>query len=107
MRVATGQPVSFKNGEGAFRVALSVVLRLFEDKRIASYPSAEETERVLADFPDARVHLFGKAGQRLSEMPQDALRFRYGCINVGGNNLEHAEQRAAELHERLGIVIED
>jgi biotin carboxylase len=107
MQVATGRPASFAAGGGDFDVASSVVLRLKDDKRITRYPSVDEVAAALEAFPDARVHLFGEAGQRLSDMPQDAWRYRYGCINVGGADVDDAERRARALHDSLGIVLDD
>lgn len=106
MCISTGRPAHFSPGAGPFEVACSVVLRLEDDKRIVRHPGPAEVAAVLEDYPDARVHLFGAPGMRLSELPQDAWRFRYGCINIGGADTDDAERRAYAVLDRLGVELE-
>lgn len=107
LRIATGEPVGWQRGGGAFGAAVSHVLRRFRDATIRRWPTAAEIEAARADFPDAHVWLFGQPGARLSDLNQDMQSFRYGIINAGGHDREDALGRCAALAARLPIGLED
>jgi len=100
-QLACGDNVTFTPGQGAFNVGISFVLRYPHDRQIATHPTQAQLDDVKAAFPDARVHLFGKPGQWLSELPQDAWRFRAGIVNVGGADLDDASRRCGRLLDGL------
>lgn len=106
LAIATGAPVEFRHGAGRFGAAVSFVLRRFEDAIIRRLPSEAQLFSLRRDFPDAHVQLFGRVGERLSDVNQDMQSFRYGVINLGGRTLEHAEERCQELARRLPIELE-
>ncbi len=86
MELALGLPVSFARGKGRHRVAASCVLRTFDDQRVRRIPSAEDIARVQTRFPDARVQILARPGERLSENLQDPHSYRYGLINLGARS---------------------
>lgn len=106
LAIATGAAVEFRHGTGRFEAAVSFVLRRFADAMIARLPDAAELATLRSEFPDAHIQLFGRVGERLSDVNQDMQSFRYGVINLGGDTLEHAEARCQELAHRLPIELE-
>ncbi len=75
---------SKRSGEHA--IAASFVLRTFEDKRVLQIPHQKEIEKVLQEFPDARIQIIAQEGQRLSDEFQDGKSYRYGLVHLGARD---------------------
>lgn len=88
LQVALGENPDFRQREGAFKVAASCVLRTFEDKMVMSVPTREEIDLVVEQFPDVRIEINARAGERLSALMQDGNSFRYGVLNIGAETRE-------------------
>jgi biotin carboxylase len=96
LEVATGQVPNTKFRQGKFALAASCVLRVFEDKLVKSVPSQSDIDAVQKRFPDSQVQIYIKSGQKLSDLVQDTVSYRYGLIDIGANS-------AAELEEKFEI----
>ncbi|MCE5328856.1 ATP-grasp domain-containing protein [bacterium] len=91
--LSLGKKPRFKKNSGKFKYATSFVLRSFEDKRIIRLPDRNDMEKVLNFFPEARIEIYGKEGNLLSEQLQDMQSYRYGIINLGGNSKQELNDK--------------
>jgi len=87
--------------QGRHRMAGSFVLRRFTDALVTRVPGPADLGRALAHEPDARVKLRAKAGERLSQWPQDSYSFRYGLIHVGGDDLPAMRAKVRRIARAL------
>ncbi|MGE0206777.1 MAG: acetyl-CoA carboxylase biotin carboxylase subunit family protein [Candidatus Babeliales bacterium] len=84
IELSLGQRPIIKKRAGAFKIAASFVLRLFEDHIITKLPSEGSIKQLQTIFPDMHVEIFGDVGQKLSEdHKKDGHSFRYALINLG------------------------
>lgn len=84
--LALGKTPAYRRRAGKHRFAASCVLRTFENALVTRVPSAEEIARLHAHDPDIRVEVLATEGKRLSQEMQDGRSFRYGILNIGGDN---------------------
>jgi hypothetical protein len=80
-------------------------LRSFEDYVVAALPSEADLTRLAQLYPDIRVELHATVGRKLSDEFQDGKTYRYGVINLGGNDLAHVLAQFESCREHLGIVL--
>jgi ATP-grasp domain len=101
----TAQPLRRR---GTHRVAASCVLRCFENRSVAGVPTASEIADLQVTIPDLRVEILVTPGKRLSQELQDGRSYRYGIINIGGENrrdiLDTLEYCLQRLHFDLRAV---
>jgi len=71
---------------GRYPMAASCVLRTFADQLVLGVPSPSRIRRLEGLHPEIRVEILATAGRRLSEAMQDGNSFRYGLVNIGGND---------------------
>lgn len=88
LQIALAENPDVPRGQGAFKVAASCVLRVFENQRVVSVPSQKRIDELLLRFPDARVEITAAPGKLLSDVMQDGKSFRYCLINIGANSRE-------------------
>jgi biotin carboxylase len=84
--LALGRQPRAKRREGRHKMAASCVLRTFDNRLALKLPTAEEIGRVHARYPDARVEVLATEGRKLSQQMQDGHSYRYGLINIGGED---------------------
>jgi hypothetical protein len=109
LELATGQRPDSCAGAGTFKVAASFPLRAFEDARVVRLPDPEEIEDVKRQFPVTIVKSgYYREGQRLSDLPEnsDGLTYRYGVINMAGDDRPSMLRDFEEAHRRLSFVLE-
>ncbi len=78
------KPEKFPGGD--YNAASSFVLRTFKDQLVSGLPGLQEMEMIKTLFPDARVEVYGRPGQKLSSFMQDMDSYLYGIINLGGRD---------------------
>jgi biotin carboxylase len=98
---AMGRAPRARAESGRFRMAASCVLRCFENRTVRRAPGAAELDDVRAAYPDVRVEVLTAPGRRLSEELQDGASFRYGIVNLGGDDRRHILARLREVRSRL------
>lgn len=103
--IGEGRAPRFKRREGHYPFAASYVLRAFEDHLVARLPDADDRERLAILYPDLRVELHARAGQRLSDELQDGHSFRYGIVNLGGRDLIDVLGKFDAVHRALGLEL--
>lgn len=82
--IALGRAPVRKKRAGRHRMAASCALRRFEDAYVRTVPSEAAVEQLQAKYPDMRIELFAKPGERLSQSMQDGQSFRYAILSIGG-----------------------
>jgi hypothetical protein len=87
--LALAKPPRLSHRKGRYPLAASCVLRTFADHRVLHVPSVAAMCRVKRLYPDARVEILATPGRRLSDAMQDGHSFRYGLVNIGGNDRDH------------------
>jgi hypothetical protein len=83
----------FADRRPLYKYASSFVLRSFKDKKIIRLPSEEDICALKKIYPDARVEIYGKENQRLSEELNDMESYRYGIINLGADSKKELIQK--------------
>lgn len=81
--ISVGKKPTFTRRQGKHNFASSLVLRVFEDKRVIASPSEKHREQFYQEFPDGRLSLFVQGGDQLSDVEQDGKSFRYGLVHLG------------------------
>ena len=80
---------------GEYNIAASVVFRKFADALVVHL---NQPDSVLSEFPDARVHVYYRPGQRLSDDNfQDLRSWVYAIVNIGAKD-------EGELAKRIRVV---
>jgi biotin carboxylase len=101
LALALGREPRMKRREGSHKMAASCVLRTFENKLVLKLPDAEEISRVRARYPDVRVEVLTTEGAKLSQQMQDGRSYRYGLINIGGDDRGDILNTFAECSKML------
>ena len=104
--IAQGRNPRFRRREGRYSFAASIVLRSFDDHVVAALPDAADLERLERAYPDIRVEILARVGRALSSEMQDGTSYRYGIVNLGGNDRDDVLARFAACRDSLGIVFE-
>jgi hypothetical protein len=89
--LAMGREPAITSRRGRYPMAASCVLRTFADHRVVRVPDRRDVAALVRRYPGLRVEILASEGKRLSQTMQDGHSFRYGLVNVGG------EDRAAIL----------
>jgi hypothetical protein len=109
LALASGERPACQYGAGRFRVAASFPLRAFADHRVAQLPDAQQVEEIKRAFPVTLVKSgYYRVGQRLSDLPEnsDGVSYRYGVVNMAGDDLPSMLADFAEVRRRLSFVLE-
>jgi len=109
LALATGLPARFRRGAGRFKVAASFPLRSFEDRHVVRLPTPDQIEEVKRQLPVTIVkHAYYREGQKLSDLPEnsDGVTYRYGVVNMAGDDLPSMLRDFEEAQRRLGFVLE-
>lgn len=109
LAIATGnQPVLLKD-RGHHRIAASFVLRAFNGERIVRLPTPADIERVKQLFPDLRIHMYCKEGEKLSvqlRQLHDNNSVRIAIINIGGKDRQDLMARFRQVMRELRFKLE-
>ena len=84
--IARGCEPKPRRGCGRYAMVASCVLRTRRDKFVVRVPSQEEVEGLLSERPDLRIEILASPGEALSEQMQDEFSYRYGLIDIGGED---------------------
>ena len=100
--VALGQNPRFPERQGKFQVAGKFFLREYQDKLITGIPEQEDVEALNEIIPGALVDTLGKAGMKLSEIPeQDSYSYASAFIYLGGKNQKELLQKFKQCRKLL------
>jgi biotin carboxylase len=103
--IGAGRRPEVTRRQGAHRFAASFVLRSFEDRIVAALPSEAALADIARREPDIRLELLTAVGRRLSQEMHDGYSYRYGIINIGGQNRAEAMAKFEAIRAQLGIVL--
>ncbi len=104
--LALGKTPDVKQGEGEHREAFSCVLRTFRNQMVLELPSQDELERLQSQFPDIRIEILATVGRKLSQQMQDTCSYRYGLLNIGGQDREEILQIFDYCQRQLTFLFE-
>jgi biotin carboxylase len=106
VQLAVGKkPVPMRR-KGIHTIAGSCVLRTFENKRVRKAPGSKELERLYTEFPDARVQIFHKKGDLLSDALQDGKSYRYGLVHLGAGDSQELQEKFEYCQKLLDFQFE-
>jgi biotin carboxylase len=106
LQIAAGRQPTFTHRQGAFKVAASCVLRIFEDQKVLKRPTAAQIAHVEELYPTTHVQIYATEGKCLSEQIQDSASFRYGLVNLGAQSEEELLQRFEHCKQLLPFEFE-
>ncbi|MDP3889367.1 MAG: ATP-grasp domain-containing protein [bacterium] len=104
LSIATGTQPNIEKGKGKHAMSASLVLRIFENKRVLQSPSQQDIECFFEEFPDARIQFFVKTGDKLSDAFQDGKSFRYGLIHLGGRDRQDILEQFERAQQLLPFI---
>lgn len=90
---------------GAYRMAASCVLRVFNDRLMEKVPSDDEIANLVWQYPQTKVEVLSTAGHWLSQGFQDGRSFRYGLVNLGADDSEEIQRKLVHCLRRLSFVM--
>jgi biotin carboxylase len=105
LAIAQARAPTFTRRQGRYGFASSCVLRSFADHRVEAVPSEADLQRLAGLYPDIRVEVHATPGCRLSDELQDGQSYRYGIVNLSGQDRADVLQKFAACREKLGIVL--
>jgi biotin carboxylase len=105
--IALGQRPSMPHREGRFAVASKCMIFHDEDAVVTRVPTEEEIAEVAERFPETRVTLQVKPGDRLSELPhQDSYRYNLGVAYIGADDRSQLVERYDAVVDQLRFEFE-
>ena len=106
--VALGQDPWFPRRQGKFPVAGKFFLREYTDKLITDIPSKVDLEVLSLKIPGTLVDIQGKAGMKLSEIPeQDSYSYATAFIYLGAKNQKELLEKFRHCRELLRFQYQD
>jgi hypothetical protein len=106
--VALGQLPWFPKRQGRFRVAGKFFLREYQDKLITGTPTKEDLEVLSHKIPGTLVDLQGKAGMKLSEIPeQDSYSYATAFVYLGAQDQKDLLRKFRQCRELLKFQFRD
>jgi hypothetical protein len=108
LRLALGEEPDLPSGEGPYGIAAKWYYRRFEDGLVERVPSESEIRRVQEEIPGVKVEIIPRAGQRLSEMPdQDSYSYELAHIFVGAADETELCEKYARCVDSLRFTYAD
>jgi biotin carboxylase len=110
LALAVGERPRFRREAGRWRVAASFPLRAFTDKRVVRLPHPQQVEAVKRRYAVTIVKAgYYREGQLLSDLPEnsDGASYRYGVINLAGQDWDHLLADFQRAEAELGFVLAD
>ena len=106
--VALNRDPWFPRRKGKFRVAGKFFLREYQDKLITGIPTKEDLEEIGRKIPDTLIDLQGKAGMKLSDIPeQDSYSYATAFVYLGADSQKELLQKFKECREMLKFQYRD
>ena len=106
--VALGQDPWFPERQGKFKVAGKFFLREYHDKLITSTPTKEDLKELTRRIPGTFVDLQGKAGMKLSEIPeQDSYSYATAFVYLGANSQKELLEKFRQSRELIKFQLRD
>ena len=108
LSLAAGDRPVIRRGEGAFRVAASVPLRIFEPSRVRRAPSDEEIRAIESELGGTLIWRECECDQELAdfESVEDGKSYRYAVMNIGGKDSRELMSTQQQLLQRLDFRFE-
>jgi biotin carboxylase len=103
--LALGREPALASRQGRHAMAASCVLRTFADCAVAQVPSPAHIAALRARHPDARIEILATAGTLLSQTMQDGASFRYGLVNLGGEDRDDILDQFDECRRALPFTL--
>jgi len=108
MDVALGQDPWFPERQGKFAVAGKFFLREYQDKLITGTPTREDLEELNQVIPGTLVDLQGKAGMKLSDIPeQDSYSYATAFVYLGAQSQKELLEKFRRCRELLRFEFQD
>lgn len=85
--LSLGRCPEFVSGNGRFNFSSSFVLRTFEGKKLMAIPDEDEISKFNRRYPESKIKIYGKKGQRLAGEMRAIGSYRHGIVNVGVESL--------------------
>ena len=106
--VALGRDPWFPKRQGKFPVAGKFFLREYHDKLITGIPTKEDLDTLAHKIPGILVDIQGKAGMKLSEIPeQDSYSYATAFIYLGAKNQKELLEKFRQCRELLKFQFRD
>jgi hypothetical protein len=108
LRLAVGERPVVKKGAGAYRVASSYPLRIFEPSLVEKAPSEDEIAEVERIYPGTLVWPECSQGDSLVDFEslEDGQSFRYAVVNIGASDRESLRRVFREVMLKLDYGFE-
>lgn len=104
--LALGRAPAFEHGAGDWPHAAKFMVRLFQDGEITRVPNSADMHYVQSRYPEARMQVLVKDGQRLSHLSfQDSYSFEIANIFFGGKSDEELRRKYADTMEVLPFEV--
>ncbi len=93
---------------GPFSIAGNFMVRTFEEGRVVQIPGPEQIQKVQKLFPDTKIKILVKQGDRLSELLalQDSYSYELANIIIGGKNGTDLLEKYNQIFDILTFRIE-
>ena len=106
--VALNQDPWFPKRQGKYPVAGKFFLREYKDKLITGIPTRDDLEDISREIPGTLIDLQGKAGMKLSDIPeQDSYSYATAFIYLGADNQKELLQKYQKCREMLRFHYQD
>jgi len=101
--IAMGRKPDYPRRQGEFKVAAKFFHRKFQDALVTRVPSAQEIEKIEAQFPGTTIRPQVKKGMMLSDLPeQDSYSFAVAHIFMGAGNQKRLLRNYRKVRKALG-----
>lgn len=105
--LALGRAPEPKRRQGKYEIAVSHVLRRFQDAQVLKVPSSKDVEKLQSRYPDTRVEILTTAGRRLGQELQEGRSYRYGIVSCGGRDFKEIAQTIEHCLTYLPFAFSD
>ncbi|MFO8031102.1 MAG: ATP-grasp domain-containing protein [Desulfohalobiaceae bacterium] len=106
--VALNQDPWFPKRQGKYRVAGKFFLREYQDKLITSTPTREDLADLSKEIPGTLVDVQGKAGMKLSEIPeQDSYSYATAFVYLGADSQKELLEKFQKCRKMLKFQYQD
>jgi len=107
VRLSHGADPEMPHREGAWPYAAKFMLREYRDAVVTHAPTAAEVAEIERAMPGVDIHMAVTEDRPLSTRNErDTYSFQTGEVHIGAKDLDDAENRYAELVERLPLGLD-
>lgn len=107
LAIATGEKPKLKKRQGAYKLAASCVLRMFENKIAVNVPDESCIKKIQNKFPGARIEVLAHRGNRLSNELQDGKSYRYCILQLGAKDNQDLETKISQCVKEMNFQFEN